>query len=1050
MRLLDEGRAVSPEEFVAGIPDESLRESVLRRLVLFGRIYRTVREEANVPRGALPDIPGYAVEREVGRGGSGSVYRAKDVATGQPVAIKLVPLPGVDPHLVRRFAREYRIVCELRHRGIVRIHATGDLPAAIYFVLEWIEGSSLAEILEGLRGFDPAKIARLPARVVLDRVRFGAHGAEKPPDPARGGTGADRPRTFMDWIIGSFTTLADGLAEIHAHGIVHRDISPSNVMIRASDASPVLLDFGLARQEGSPRVTATGDLIGKPHYVPPECARQLRIGSSPGGDIYSLGAVLYETLALRRPFDGHDTGEILRRVLKEDPPLLRSRNREVSSELQALVLWMLEKNPRRRAPSARVVADDLARIARGERTLAAGTRPLRTARRAAKRLRPALAAAALVAAAAAVFQLGGIPGVRSGKTTPGAPAVVPAPRFSVADVRSDSAGIRVSSLTLPIELFVPVRAPAAREGGGGAAEPVVAVAELDGDESDEIVLVEGGERPSDWDLVAFDLDAEKGPKRLYSLRAENSALVERLRDEGYRPGRVECADVDADGDTDVLFLLHAAEPARSLVLAIGDGGRVAGQLSLPARIGASPRSFFVEDWPPSPNPWLVIAGRDAAGGAEPFVLMLDPSSFAGSSIEARPGVLPARGSGWIVPVAAFGDAPPDADAEAALLRVDDRCVVRLTLGLASVSFDASGPSAAFECDRTDGEARAAAPAAVAVIHGRDGPARPSAPSIPAATIITAGAIPSPPRAPGSSRGWHATAHDFGIALRDESERAVFALRFDSRFSPATRLRAVARGVPAGGAVESGLFVAGVSFPSHPTSNCVVGMRPDGTVLGPSAIPSRAPFEPDRRPNDAGLDPQEIVALGSVGFPERGVPTLWLLVASRTRGGLVFLDERLSPVSTVWAPGPPLDSLVQERGGGGRLAALFRYAASREPLPSDEILCALVSLTATPTDAVLPYPRGAGESAARDRRFPVALFLFKWFEGSLGAGPNERPRLEARGDRLGFRTAGGASAEFDENLRTPPGALPAEVVLVDPEDLRASVAGPPLVAWRATR
>jgi eukaryotic-like serine/threonine-protein kinase len=375
LATLDEGARLTPREFARDIPPGEVRDAVLRRLLLFERTFEALAHARPPGTDVLPAIPGYVVEREIGRGGFGTVYFARSPRFPNGVAIKLIPLAGASARIVRRFIREFWVSAAVRHRSVVRVFDLGELPASLYIAMEWIDGLSLAEIVAALRHEDPEVVARTPVKAVLERA-WSSVGRE--PGVAIDSTDE---RTWLDWVVDTVEALARGLAVAHRCGIVHRDVSPSNVMIRASDASPVLLDFGLARREGSAEITGTGDLFGKPQYVAPEWARRLQIGSSTSADVYSLSVVLYELATLRRPFDGRSTREILERIVKRTPASMRRLNRAISHELESVASFGLEKDPRRRLPSAQDLADDLDRVRRGERPVSWPRRRARVLRR---------------------------------------------------------------------------------------------------------------------------------------------------------------------------------------------------------------------------------------------------------------------------------------------------------------------------------------------------------------------------------------------------------------------------------------------------------------------------------------------------------------------------------------------------------------------------------------------------------------------------------------------------------------------------------------------
>jgi serine/threonine-protein kinase len=290
----------------------------------------------------LPQIPGYAVEAELGRGGMGVVYRARHLRLNRPVALKML-LAGVyaGPHDLARFQREAEAVAGLRHANIVQVHDGGEHDGRPYFTMEFVEGGSLGQKLAGVP---------LPAR------RAAALAA----------------------------TLAEAVQVAHQAGIVHRDLKPANILLTA-DGTPKIADFGLARRlEGGAGLTQSGVPMGTPSYMAPEQARgQTNIG--PAVDVYALGAVLYECLTGRPPFQGETAAATMHQVITHDRVPPSRLNFKVPRDLETICLKCLQKAPPHRYASARALADDLRRFGEGRpiqaRPLGWGARLWRWGRR---------------------------------------------------------------------------------------------------------------------------------------------------------------------------------------------------------------------------------------------------------------------------------------------------------------------------------------------------------------------------------------------------------------------------------------------------------------------------------------------------------------------------------------------------------------------------------------------------------------------------------------------------------------------------------------------
>jgi serine/threonine protein kinase len=257
----------------------------------------------------------YRILAEIGRGGMGVVYKAHDTTLDCPVAIKVLdPLLARDQEFVQRFLREARATARLRrHPHIVTILDVGQAGGYSFIVMEHLEGRSLVEIIRREGPLPPERVARLVGQV------------------------------------------ADALDYAHAHGVIHRDVKPGNVIVTADDHA-VLTDFGVARSMEGTRVTQSGVMIGTPAYMSPEQVKGQPVG--PAADVYALGVVTYEMLGGRPPFEG-ETPHVLFAHAYEPPPPLRQVNPRVPEGVAAAVHKALAKDPRQRYLSAGAFAEAL-------------------------------------------------------------------------------------------------------------------------------------------------------------------------------------------------------------------------------------------------------------------------------------------------------------------------------------------------------------------------------------------------------------------------------------------------------------------------------------------------------------------------------------------------------------------------------------------------------------------------------------------------------------------------------------------------------------------
>lgn len=246
----------------------------------------------------------YVLEAEIGRGGLGVIWRARQTGIARVVAVKFLHTI-TDPDQRRRFAVEARLLGKLQHPGCVTIYDYGALrDGTPYLVMELLEGT----------GLDQRRGERMPIEDVIRLIR----------------------------------AVAVALKHAHDQGIVHRDLKPENLFL-TSDGRIKLLDFGLARclEEGGPAITATGECIGTPHYMSPEQARDTR-NAGPASDQYSLGVIAFEFLTGTQPFRGSSPMEIvMARLLSEAPPLNRE---DCPAALETIVMRLLEVERDRRYP----------------------------------------------------------------------------------------------------------------------------------------------------------------------------------------------------------------------------------------------------------------------------------------------------------------------------------------------------------------------------------------------------------------------------------------------------------------------------------------------------------------------------------------------------------------------------------------------------------------------------------------------------------------------------------------------------------------------------
>jgi WD40 repeat protein/predicted Ser/Thr protein kinase len=271
-------------------------------------------------QGGLLRLGDYELLEEIARGGMGVVYRARQLSLNRIVAVKVVLHgPFSSPDFVRRFRNEAQVIAALRHPNIVAIYEIGEHQGNHFISLEFIDGKSFAEL---------ARERPLSAIRAARYVR----------------------------------TIAEAVEHAHQRGVLHRDLKPSNVLLDVFD-QPRVTDFGLAKLvTHDQELTTTGQVLGSPNYMPPEQAMGKSSEGTVQSDVYSLGAILYELLTGRPPFQGETIQAVLAQVQDTEPVLPRRLNPATPVDLQTICLKCLQKEPARRYRSAQELADDLGRF----------------------------------------------------------------------------------------------------------------------------------------------------------------------------------------------------------------------------------------------------------------------------------------------------------------------------------------------------------------------------------------------------------------------------------------------------------------------------------------------------------------------------------------------------------------------------------------------------------------------------------------------------------------------------------------------------------------
>jgi WD40 repeat protein/serine/threonine protein kinase len=315
----------------------------------------------------------FQIVREIGRGGMGVVYEAEQLSLGRRVALKVLPFAAaLDAKQLQRFKNEAQAAAGLHHTNIVPVYAVGCERGVHYFAMQFIDGRTLAQLIQELRGPARATQEPEPGRAAAAEVVVAARPASEPEPttlyvaalvatPLAGSSAAQRAEHYR-WVAQLGEQAAQALQHAHDLGVIHRDIKPGNLLLDGRGGNVWVTDFGLAHVQSEASLTMTGHLVGTLRYMSPEQAL-----ARPGlvdhrTDVYSLGATLYELLALRPAVAGRDRQELLRQIAFEEPVRPRRLDQKIPAELETIVLKALEKNPADRYGTAQELADDLKRF----------------------------------------------------------------------------------------------------------------------------------------------------------------------------------------------------------------------------------------------------------------------------------------------------------------------------------------------------------------------------------------------------------------------------------------------------------------------------------------------------------------------------------------------------------------------------------------------------------------------------------------------------------------------------------------------------------------
>jgi serine/threonine protein kinase/Tfp pilus assembly protein PilF len=412
---VERGQTIDLEELLSKYPDDAAQlRGYLSGLQLFHAAALGTKQESSISSServppALEAIGDYRLIREIGRGGMGIVYEAWQVSLRRRVALKVLPFNSAsDAKQLGRFKNEAQAAAQVQHPNIVPVFAVGEENGVHYYVMQLIEGQSLAGLLGAMRtGTSPSGGTTAPNNLLTQRqtgheLRIGpsrspsaaveaSKGSGENSQPMRANETADHIRVVARLGV----QAADALHAAHEYGILHRDVKPSNLLL--DDQGKLwITDFGLARCRDVHGLTQTGDVLGTMRYMSPEQALGRNALIDQRTDVYSLGLTMYELATLHHPADEVSDVQLLFDRYRPVAKPLRHWNRHIPADFQTIVLKCMAEFPHERYASARELAADLERFLDGRPILASPPGWLSRAGKWAKRRRGVVYAAAAV------------------------------------------------------------------------------------------------------------------------------------------------------------------------------------------------------------------------------------------------------------------------------------------------------------------------------------------------------------------------------------------------------------------------------------------------------------------------------------------------------------------------------------------------------------------------------------------------------------------------------------------------------------------------------
>ncbi|MBI2826141.1 MAG: serine/threonine protein kinase [Planctomycetia bacterium] len=375
---------------------------------------------ADVPR-SLGD---FRILREIGRGGMGVVYEAEQLSLGRRVAVKVLPFAAaLDGARLRRFKNEAQAAAQLHHTNIVPVYAVGCDRGVHFYAMQLIEGRSLANVIQELRGDGQEPLGSRGADGAEDTDPWPANAHAPSAEPAAAAEALAAQSTASGRHSGTLAQIsherktsrsafhttvarwgiqaAEALEHAHQMGVIHRDVKPANVLVDAQ-SKIWIADFGLAQFHAEAGLTATGNMAGTIRYMSPEQASGERVVLDHRTDIYSLGVTLYELLTGRPAFDDSDRRVLARHIAAEEPRAPRAIDKTIPADLETIVLKAMAKAAADRYDTAQALADDLQRFLDQQPIRARRPTPIERVVKWSRRHRPVVASGVLLLLLAAL------------------------------------------------------------------------------------------------------------------------------------------------------------------------------------------------------------------------------------------------------------------------------------------------------------------------------------------------------------------------------------------------------------------------------------------------------------------------------------------------------------------------------------------------------------------------------------------------------------------------------------------------------------------------